>query len=257
MVVVAVFDDESIRKNMGKNMRRADRLYRLIELLRARKRVIRGADIAEAMEVSLSTVYRDIADLTASGVPIVGERGVGYMLQGHFHVPPLMFDLEEIEAVALGLAMVRSWSDQEMRAAADQVIGKIGAVLPADRTRYLQDAPLLSEQTAAYIPWTVDMAMIRHAVRDRNKIALDYRDEAGRTSRRIIWPLGLAFFAPVWMVIAWCEKRADFRNFRIDRMEQADRLDGVYPDTPGRRLADFLKSVKMDKQKGGHSTRRD
>ncbi len=225
-------------------MRRADRLYRLIEFMRARNRVITGVEIAAAMEVSLSTIYRDISDLMASGVPIVGERGVGYMMEGGYHVPPLMFDLEEIEAIALGLAMVRTWSDPEMKLATDQVMGKIGAVLPDDRKRYLQDAPLLSEQTAAHVPWVVDLALIRHAVRDRHKIDLDYRDEVGRISRRIVWPLGLTFFAPVWLLIGWCEKRDGFRNFRIDRMITADRLDDVYPDTSGRRLVDYIKIVK-------------
>jgi len=240
MVTVAL--KQSVRKE--EIMRRADRLYRLVELLRARKQVIRGAEIAETMEVSLSTVYRDIADLMASGVPIVGERGVGYMLEGRYHVPPLMFDMDEIEAIALGLAMVRSWSDDEMAAAAEQVMGKVGAVLPDDRARYLSEAPLLSEQTAAHVPWTVDFAMIRRAVRDRRKIDLDYRDEKGRASRRVIWPLGVAFFAPVWMLVAWCEAREDFRNFRIDRMVAADRLEDIFPDLPGRRLADFLKTIE-------------
>ncbi len=230
-------------------MRRADRLYRLIELLRARKRVIKGVDIAAAMEISLSTVYRDIADLMASGVPIVGERGVGYMLEGHYHVPPLMFDLEEIEAIAMGLAMVRSWSDDEMKSAADQVLGKIGAVLPDERTRYLQEAPLFSEPTAARVPWTVDLAMIRHAVRDRQKIYVEYTDESERESRRVVWPLGLAFFAPVWLLIAWCENREDFRNFRIDRMHTADLLEGTYPNLPGRRLVDYLK-VQREEHRG-------
>ncbi|NQU59034.1 MAG: YafY family transcriptional regulator [Rhodospirillales bacterium] len=225
-------------------MRRADRLYRLIEFMRTRKRVIRGMEIAEAMEVSLSTVYRDIADLMASGVPIVGERGVGYILESHYHVPPLMFDLEEIEAIALGLAMVRSWSDPEMKVAADQVMAKIGAVLPEERTRYLQDVPLFSEQSAQHLPWTIDFAMIRHAVRERRKVSLDYSDDGGRPSQRIIWPLGLAFFAPVWLLVAWCEKRDDFRNFRIDRMISADRLEDIYPDAPGRRLMDYLKTIK-------------
>lgn len=225
-------------------MRRADRLYRLIEFMRTRKRVIKGMEIAAAMEVSLSTVYRDITDLMASGVPIVGERGVGYMLESHYHVPPLMFDLEEIEAIALGLAMVRSWSDPEMKISADQVMAKIGAVLPQDRTRYLQDAPLFSEPTAQQLPWSVDFAMIRHAIRQRRKISLDYSDDSGRLSQRIIWPLGLAFFAPVWLLIAWCEKRQDFRNFRIDRMNRAVRLGDMYPDAPDRRIVDYLKIIK-------------
>jgi len=192
----------------------------------------------------------------ASGVPIIGERGVGYMLEGQYHVPPLMFDLEEIEAIALGLAMVRSWSDPQMKAAADQVMGKIGAVLPEEGSRYLQDVPLLSEQTAEHIPWGVDMAMIRHAVRGRHKIDMKYGDEAGRETRRVVWPLGLAFFAPVWLLVAWCEKRRDFRNFRIDRMAIAEPLDEVYPDAPGRRLADYLKIVKAERVEAATGTQR-
>lgn len=219
-------------------MRRADRLFRLLLELR-RGRVVTARRLAERLEVSERTIYRLVSDLSSAGVPIEGEAGVGYRLRD-FDLPPLMFEREEIEAMVLGARMVESWGDGELAGAAGRALAKIEAVLPRDRSH-------LVEETRLYVPThgerpveRLPLSALRAAVRDRAKLWIHYRDEKGSETRRVLRPLALAFYSPVWLLVAWCELREDFRTFRVDRILALEPLAARFAPEPGRTLADYL-----------------
>lgn len=220
-------------------MRRADRLFAIIQLMR-RNKLVRARDIAQKLEISERTVYRDIQDLIASGVPIEGEAGVGYVLKGGFDLPPLMFTEEEIEALVLGVRIVRSWADAGLAEAADDVLAKVAAVLPHRLRAYMQETPLDAPPNHWAEPISIDLAELRRAVRDRLKLSIEYRDRDGSTSHRTIRPLLMSFFGPVWTLTAWCELRDDFRSFRLDRIMKLTVGDS-FRHEPGRTLNDYLR----------------
>jgi predicted DNA-binding transcriptional regulator YafY len=222
-------------------MRRADRLFEIIQVLRRRKKAT-AAEIATALEVSPRTVYRDVRDLMARGVPIDGEAGVGYVLRPGFLLPPLMFDVTEIEALLLGARIVQSWADPELAHAAADVIAKVGAVLPASERRHIESLTLWAPSDHQAAPVTIDQAALRRAVRDRRRVRFRYRDEAGRESDRQVRPLVMAFYGPVWVLAAWCETRRDFRVFRLDRMSSLVVLDATFPDEAGKTVMDFVRA---------------
>ncbi len=227
-------------------MRRADRLFQLIQFLRGQRGVTTAQAIAEALEVSVRTIYRDVADLIGSGVPIEGEPGVGYLLRSGYDLPPLMFEVEEIEAIVLGAKIVSSWGDPALAAAAERALDKVEAVLP-DRLRdELMETALFAPPTRLREPFTVDLAALRRAVRARHKIHFRYSNEQGNASERTVRPLGLAFYGPVWLLFAWCELRIDFRAFRVDRMEDASVLDESFKDERGKGILDYLKRAGAD-----------
>lgn len=221
-------------------MRRADRLFRIIQLLR-RRRLARARELAESLEVSERTIYRDIAALTASGVPIWGEAGVGYVLRAGFDLPPLMFEEQELEALMLGARIVQTWTDPELAEAAANAIAKVEAVLP-ERLRNLPGAAGLSAPPSSrQVRPPVDLALIRRALRGRLKIRFRYRREDGAWTELSVRPLDLAFFGPVWLLAAWCELRQDFRSFRLDRMSGLVLLEERFRPEPGKTLQDFLR----------------
>jgi predicted DNA-binding transcriptional regulator YafY len=211
-------------------MRRADRFLRIIQMLRRHRRPVRGQLMAEELEVSLRTLYRDIADLVTDGVPIRGEAGVGYVLGEGYDMPPLMFTTDELEAVMLGLRWVERRGDPDLARAAQDTIAKIGTVLPPGLKPFLFEAGLLAPPTIGKMLDNVDVASIRAAIREQKKLVLTYRDENGRDSQRVIWPIGIAYFDAQRLVIAWCELRQDFRNFRTDRMVSATVLVEKYQE---------------------------
>lgn len=221
-------------------MRRADRLLEILQILRRRKSV-KAADIAEALEVSRRTIYRDISDMIASGVPIDGEAGVGYILRPGFDLPPLMFNEREIEALLLGARIVQSWADPELAEAAADVMAKVRDVLP-DALRHNVDAlTLWAPENHHREPIAIDQAALRVAVREHRKIRFVYRDLGDRASERVVRPLVMAFFGPVWLLAAWCEQRQDFRSFRLDRMADLVVLADRFRAEPGKTAFDFLK----------------
>jgi predicted DNA-binding transcriptional regulator YafY len=226
-------------------MRRADRLFQIIEVLR-RSSTVTAAELAVDLEVSERTIYRDVADLTASGVPIEGEAGVGYALKS-FDLPPVMFDRDEIEALALGMRMVRSFGDSELEKAAARVLGKIEAVLPDDRRAYVEGTPLFAHSfrsdDSAY---KFDLATLRHAIRDRRYAELDYSDAAGASTQRRVRPLGMAFFGVNWLLMAWCELREDFRAFRPDRMQGLRVLDETFEVDPPKEIATYVAKLQAE-----------
>jgi predicted DNA-binding transcriptional regulator YafY len=199
-------------------MRRADRLLRIIQILRRHRRPVRGQVMAEEVEVSLRTLYRDIADLITDGVPIRGEAGIGYVLGEGYDVPPLMFSADELEAIMLGLRWVARRGDSDLSRAAQDTSAKIGAVLPQALKPFLFDSGLMAPPVYFKTVDSVDVSALRQAVREQRKVELVYRDENGKDSERVIWPIGIAYFDAQRLVIAWCELRQDFRSFRTDRM---------------------------------------
>ena len=224
-------------------MRRADRLFEIIQLLR-RKPTVRARELGEALEVSERTIYRDIRDLMASGVPIEGEAGVGYVLKAGFDLPPLMFKEAEIEALVLGARIVESWADQELAAAATDAIAKIEAVIPERLREYMARTALLAPETHYMEPLTFDLAELRRAVRSQLKVHFRYRDVLQRSSERTVRPLSLAYFGPVWVLAAWCELRDDFRTFRLDRIGGFAVTSERFKAERGKSLHDFLKRPK-------------
>ncbi len=220
-------------------MRRADRLFRIVEYLKARRQVVTADTLASELEVSVRTIYRDIADLSTSGVPIIGEAGVGYLLDRDYLVRPLMFDVEELDALALGARMVESWGDRAIAKAARQAIDKIAVVLPETLRNEIRTAAIFSLPSRGKRTLAIDFTSLRRAVRTKHRVAFQYTTEEGVESQRCVRPLCLAFFAPIWLLTAWCETRQDFRNFRLDRMQTMQVKDEPFRDEKGKRLRDF------------------
>lgn len=221
-------------------MRRADRLFEIIQILR-RKDLIRARDLAEELEVSERTIYRDVQDLMTSGVPIEGEAGIGYVLKAGFDLPPLMLKESEIEALILGARIVESWADQELANAASDVIAKVEAVLPDRLRKYMGEVALLAPSEHFMEPITFEMKDLRRAIRERLPLEFGYRDAVGDVTTRTVRPLSLAYFGPVWLLAAWCELREDFRTFRLDRISGFTLQEGPFRNEPGKTLHDFLK----------------
>jgi predicted DNA-binding transcriptional regulator YafY len=227
-------------------VRRADRLFQIVQRLR-RKRVTTAAQLAEALEVSERTIYRDIADLSASGVPVQGEAGVGYALPKGFDLPPLMFSEEEVEALVLGARIVQAWSDEELSRAAEEVLAKVEAVLPPRLRERIPDATLFAPGFHVRGPLTAGLAPLRAAIRARKKVHFGYEDKATAATARTVQPLGLFYWGATWSLGAWCELREDFRNFRIDRMREVRVLDEPFVPVEGRTLGDFFRKYESEK----------
>ncbi|HEY9079145.1 YafY family protein [Magnetovibrio sp.] len=223
--------------------RRSDRLFRIVNFLQGRRRAVTAARIAVEFGVTPRTIYRDIQDLMLSGVPISGEAGVGYVLDRSFTLPPVQFDAEELECLVLGLSMACSWTDETTAATARQTMGKIKALLGTRQREALQGVALFAPHSAQKIPWRVDFSAIRRAIRVRQTVQIEYVDESGAHSVRTVRPLALAFFGSVWLMLGWCELRAGFRNFRLDRLRALTVLSEHFRDEPGKRLHDYLKSI--------------
>jgi predicted DNA-binding transcriptional regulator YafY len=207
---------------------RAQRLLDLIQAFRRHRRPVAGASLAEELGISLRTLYRDIETLKAEGAHIDGEPGVGYVLRPGFMLPPLMFSEEEIEALVLGSRWVSERADETLGQAARNALAKIGAVLPGDLRDRLDDTGLLIGRGEA-VPHRIELPQIRDAIRRERKLRIDYVDVVGAETRRIIWPIALAFFERVRVVVAWCELREDFRHFRTDRIAALKASDLRYP----------------------------
>jgi len=224
-------------------MRRADRLFQLVQLLR-RRRVTTAAWLAEQLGVSDRTIYRDVQDLLCAGVPIEGEAGVGYALPTNFDLPPLMFDREEITALALGARMVQSWADDRLAKAASGALAKVQAVVPPALKRRI-DAEALHAPGEHVSPEIRHyLAPMRGALEAQKVIWLAYVRADGTSSERRVLPLGLFFWGNCWSLTAWCELRVGFRNFRVDRISGLEVLDERFELTPGRTLDDFFAAAE-------------
>ncbi len=209
-------------------MRRADRLLRIIQMLRRHRRPVTGSRMAEELEISLRTLYRDIADLITDGVPIRGEAGVGYVLGEGYDLPPLMFKSDELEAIMLGLSWVSRRGDKALQIAAEDVVAKIGTVLPQALRPFFYDAPLFAPPKFGLVEDRVDVGHVRRAIRGQQKLDISYADEHGQTTQRVIWPLAISYFDLQRIVVAWCELRQGFRHFRTDRISEMQQLEQKY-----------------------------
>lgn len=226
-------------------MRRADRLLQIIQILRRARRPYPASAIAEELEVSLRTIYRDIADLTGNRVPIRGEAGVGYVLEDGYDVPPLMFTAAELEAIMLGMRMVQERGDDELKLGARDAIAKIAAVLPENLKSTFIDAPLYAADFGVQTSETIDVAQIRQAMREQFKLKLAYSDESGAPSERVIWPISIGYFRSARVLVAWCELRVDFRHFRTDRISRMDVLEERYRPRRAALYSDWWKIHMM------------
>lgn len=218
-------------------MRRTERLFRIIQILRSAKAAVTGRDLADELEISLRTLYRDVAELIAQRVPIRGEAGTGYLLEKGYDLPPLMLTIDELEAALLGASWVAKRGDSSLARGARDLIAKLMAVVPDElRMVGLADAlrPISFVETPAD---NIDMTNIRFAVRERRRAAIRYADAQGVASERIIWPIFVAYIESVRIVVAWCELRQDFRHFRTDRLLSIQPLEDRYPDPRNRLLA--------------------
>jgi predicted DNA-binding transcriptional regulator YafY len=209
-------------------MRRADRLFQIIQVLRQARRPMTAAALAEAIEVSRRTIYRDVTDLIAQRVPITGEAGVGYVLESSYDMPPLMLTPDEIEAIVLGSQWVTSHADKMMANAAKDVLGKIIAVIPEHLRPHIAEPSVGTKRVVRPEPDVIDLRELRRAIREGRKARLLYYADSGVASERVVWPVILGYDETRRMLIAWCELRKDFRHFRTDRIETLDVLDEGY-----------------------------
>jgi predicted DNA-binding transcriptional regulator YafY len=224
-------------------MRRADRLFEIVQRLRG-GRLVTARALADALEVSVRTVYRDVADLQASGVPIDGAAGVGYLLRPGYHLPPLMFRPAEIEALIVGARMVEAWAGRELAAAASEALVRIAAVVPQERMQRAERVPIFASALRFQDGERANLDRFAKGIEHRLKMRFAYRDADGTASERLVWPLALHFWGQVWTLAAWCELRDDFRTFRIDRAEWVTATEDAYPNVAGSTLQDYLDRVR-------------
>jgi predicted DNA-binding transcriptional regulator YafY len=232
-------------------MRRAERLFQIIQILRRSKRhPTRAGDIAGELETSLRTVYRDIAQLMAERVPIRGEAGIGYVLEDGFDMPPLMLTADEIEAAMLGAQWVMGRGDENLVRAARDLVAKIGAVVPAHLKPLALDSTLVSPSWRPMERDGLDMTRVRAAIHAQTKLALFYGDEQGRETKRTVWPIAVSYWDTTRVIVAWCELRKAFRSFRTDRVRAADFLAERYPVPRSRLTAQWRKEIREQMERG-------
>jgi predicted DNA-binding transcriptional regulator YafY len=237
-------------------MRRADRLFRIVQMLRS-GRLKTARALAERLQVSERTIYRDVQDLQLAGQPIEGEAGVGYVLRRDFDLPPLMFTAEEVTALVLGARLVKAWGGTEMVSAAVAALARIEAVLPAELAARVDAIALYAPGFKMPIAHRRLLDRLHAACLSRTVIIFTYTrlaDDASRAELRRVRPLALAFWSGVWTLAAWCETRGDFRTFRIDRMEGFTDTGATFTPKRGQRLEDYLKRARSDAKAGAVAT---
>lgn len=225
-------------------MRRADRLFRIIQILRRHRRPVTAAAMAEELECTVRTVYRDVAQLMADRVPIRGEAGIGYVLDGGFDMPPLMFTADEVEAAILGAQWVMARGDAALARAAADLTAKITHVVPEPLRPLMLEPALSVPPQFDPVPDAIDMARLRLAIRNQEKLRLTYRDEAGAETQRIVWPFAVAYFDAVRLIATWCELRQTFRHFRTDRIVACDFLAERYRTSRTRLKSAWRKEME-------------
>lgn len=231
-------------------MRRADRLFQIVQIVRGR-RLSTAEYLAERLEVSVRTVYRDVAALQGQGVPIDGEAGVGYRMRAGFDLPPLMFTTEEAKALVAAVRLAQPRLDAELAAQAENALSKIIGVLPPG-ARAAADSVVLYAPPVALADTTRERLLeLRHAIESRRKLHLRYLDLKEASSERVVRPLGCFFWASTWTLAGWCELRDDFRNFRVDRIEAATPTGEGFRDEPGKTLADLFRLEEMRGEASG------
>jgi predicted DNA-binding transcriptional regulator YafY len=231
-------------------MRRTDRLFDIIQTLRAASQPLTAMVLAERLEVTPRTIYRDIAALQASRVPIEGAAGIGYVLRRGYDLPPLMFTAEETDAIALGMRLLRRLRDPALQQAAGSVLAKLVSVIPGTLQAHLASAPIFVSDGDAPAS-AVDLSEVRNAIHENRKLAIVYVDERGHRTERTVWPIAMAYYVDVALIAAWCELRADYRHFRVDRILGAQVLDDPFPADNGRLMAEWL-ALRKDRASAPH-----
>ena len=211
-------------------MRRTERLFRIIQILRRKSRPVTGQELADELETSLRTVYRDMAELIAQRVPVRGEAGTGYVLDAGYDLPPLMLTTDELEAAVLGARWVAARGDARLARGAEDLIAKLSAAVPPELQPVILDSGLMPVSFRRRSEDSFDVALVREAIRMQKKLDLDYADEAGNVTRRTVWPFQIAYADDIRMMCAWCELREDFRHFRTDRVRGIAMLDKRFPE---------------------------
>ncbi|MEQ9586780.1 MAG: YafY family protein [Parvibaculaceae bacterium] len=232
-------------------MRRSDRLSEIIEIVQD-GRLHLARDIAERLEVSVRTIYRDVGTLVASGIPIDGERGVGYMLREPVFLPPMNLSLAELEALHLGMAIVAEAADTELQTASVSLTRKIDKVATANGRVPKSWGFGVYPFVQAKIGFE-HMPRIRAAIRNREKLEVDYLSLDNQASSRVVWPLQNAYWGRVWTMTCWCEEKNDFRSFRIDRITNCNQTGAYFEDQHGRRLEDYLVRVNAEMKQNAES----
>lgn len=222
-------------------MRRADRLFTIVQMLRGGRRVT-ALRMAERLEVSERTIYRDVDELTLCGVPIEGKPGEGYRLPKSFEIPPLMFDRGEIEALVVGARLVETWCGPELAAAARSALARIRGVVPAQLIENVDDLRVFAPRFARNATPT-HFDIVHRALNEHRRLDLRYSTDVGEVSQRMVRPLGLYFWGKVWTLAAWCEMRCDFRNFRLDRISELTVADSFSED-PDKSLDAFITHMR-------------
>lgn len=223
-------------------MRRADRLFQIVQHLRG-GRLVTARMLSEKLEVSERTIYRDVADLMATGVPIDGEAGVGYILRSGFDLPPLMFTRDELAALTLGARFVKAWGGARLALAAEEALVKIEAVLPEKDKHTAGETNLFAFGFSLPDEAREIVDRLELAIRERRRVHVVYDALDGEQSERDVRPLGLFHWGKVWTLTAWCELRSDFRVFRADRISELAECGDTFRDEPGRTLRDFLRQM--------------
>lgn len=224
-------------------MNKAERLFHLTTLLKARRTAVTAEALADKLGVSVRTVYRDIQALAVSGIPIEGEAGIGYRLQPGYEVPPLMFNNDELQALLVGIRMVKAFTDPALGDAATQAEDKILSVLPEHLKRRAENQPYCVPVLERDDALRRRHLEIRLACEAHKKVNIDYVDEQGRPSDRVIWPLGLISWGDRWTLVAWCELRNDYRHFRFDRIRALNETGDCFQPTDQISLNHFLSTV--------------
>ncbi|HIO92312.1 MAG TPA: YafY family transcriptional regulator [Leucothrix mucor] len=228
-------------------MRRADRLFQLVQILR-NKRLVTAHALAEQLEVSERTIYRDIQDLSLSGVPVEGEAGVGYHLRYSLDIPPLMFNASELEAMVVAMRMLKAWGGSELGSSARSALDKIQAVIPDELREHIDDSKLFALRFGEREDIDVTLDIFRNAIASNQYILLNYQRADGTASQREVRPLGLFFWGNIWTLTAWCELRDAFRTFRLDRVQQLILLDKTFAIQAGESLDDYIALMKSRPQ---------
>lgn len=226
-------------------MRRADRLFQIVQLIRGR-RLTTAAFLALRLEVSERTVYRDVADLQHQGVPIEGEAGVGYRLGPGFDLPPLMFTVDEARALVASVRMAQAWQDPALAQASQVALGKILSVLPAAARAAAQSMAIYAPPIGMDPVVQTTLQTLREAAQNLHKVEVQYKDASDQLTQRVLRPLGCFYWGKVWTLAAWCEARNGFRSFRLDRVTSIRLIEGKaghFKAEPGKGLSDYLRSA--------------
>ena len=227
--------------------RRADRLFQIVQILRGRRLTTAGL-LAERLGVSERTIYRDIRDLSLSGVPVEGEAGSGYRLLGGYDLPPLMLTTQESEALVAAIRLLQTWGGASLSLALESAQEKVLAILPAESRRKAEQSRLFAPDFGAQGYSKDQFDLVHRAVSAQQALALHYRDEAGKVSQREVLPLGLFFWGERWLLVTWCELREDYRCFRLDRCLEISATGRHFSERADRSLSDFLRKVRCEER---------